>query len=79
MKRFRGADEVRIVQSLGHRNLHKMLECFRLNDSYFAVFGYDPISLAHIVCSPPFLTELQLAAIVGQVSSITWSVTSLAN
>ncbi|KAH6722572.1 hypothetical protein BKA61DRAFT_729904 [Leptodontidium sp. MPI-SDFR-AT-0119] len=40
------------------------LECFRLNDSYFAVFGYDPISLAHIACSPPFLTELQLAAII---------------
>ncbi|KAH7379655.1 kinase-like domain-containing protein [Cadophora sp. MPI-SDFR-AT-0126] len=67
MKRFQGADEVRMLQSLGHRNLHQMLECFRLNDAYFAVFGYDPISLAHIACSPPFLTELQLAAIVGQI------------
>jgi len=45
-----------------------MLECFSFKDSYFAVFGYDPVSLAHIACSPPFLTELQLAAIVGQVS-----------
>jgi len=79
MKRFQGADEVRMLQSLGHRNLHQMLECFRLNDSYFAVFGYDPISLAHIACSPPFLTELQLAAIVGQVSIIAWSVTSVAD
>ncbi|KAH9204389.1 hypothetical protein DL95DRAFT_319546 [Leptodontidium sp. 2 PMI_412] len=67
IKRFQDADEVRMLQSLGHRNLHQMLECFRLNDSYFAVFGYDPISLAHIACSPPFLTELQLAAIVGQI------------
>ncbi|KAH6703061.1 kinase-like domain-containing protein [Leptodontidium sp. MPI-SDFR-AT-0119] len=67
MKRFQGADEVRMLQSLGHRNLHQMLECFSLEDSYFAVFGYEPISLAHIACSPPFLTELQLAAIVGQI------------
>lgn len=79
MKRFQGADEVCMLQSLGHRNLHQMLECFLLNDSYFAVFGYDPISLAHIACSPPFLTELQLAAIVGQASIITWFVTSLAD
>ena len=74
MKRFQGADEVRMLQSLGHRNLHQMLECFSLGDTYFAVFGYEPISLAHIACSPPFLTELQLAAIVGQVSIIIWSV-----
>jgi hypothetical protein len=68
MKHFQGADEVRMLQSLSHRNLHQMLECFGRNDSHFAVFGYDPVSLAHIACSPPFLTELQLAAIVGQVS-----------
>jgi hypothetical protein len=68
MKRFHGPDEVRMLQSLSHRNLHQMLECFGLKDCHFAVFGYDPVSLAHIACSPPFLTELQLAAIVGQVS-----------
>jgi hypothetical protein len=70
MKRFHGADEVRMLRSLSHRNLHQMLECFGLKDCHFAVFGYDPISLAHIACSPPFLTELQLAAIVGQVSIV---------
>ncbi|CZT41141.1 uncharacterized protein RSE6_00836 [Rhynchosporium secalis] len=67
MKRFQNADEVSLLQSISHRNLHQMLECFRHNDTYLAVFGYDPISLAHIACSPPFLTELQLAAIVGQI------------
>ncbi|KAH8799387.1 kinase-like domain-containing protein [Xylogone sp. PMI_703] len=67
MKHFRGADKVRMLQSVRHRNLHQMLECFGVEDSYFAVFSYDPVSLAHIACSPPFLTELQLAAIVGQI------------
>ncbi|PVH71505.1 hypothetical protein DL98DRAFT_435034, partial [Cadophora sp. DSE1049] len=52
---------------LGHRNLYQMLECFSLEDSYFAVFSYEPIFFTHIACSPPFLTELQLAAIVGQI------------
>ena len=70
MKRLNGADEVRMLQSLSHTNLHQMLECFGLNDCHFAIFGYDPVSLAHIACSPPFLTELQLAAIIGQVSSL---------
>ncbi|CZS92538.1 uncharacterized protein RAG0_03150 [Rhynchosporium agropyri] len=67
MKRFQGADEVRMLQPLAHKNLHQMLQCFSLEDSYLAVFGYEPISLAHIVCCPPYLTELQLAAIVGQI------------
>ncbi|CZT10227.1 uncharacterized protein RAG0_14760 [Rhynchosporium agropyri] len=67
VKRFQDADEIRLLQSISHRNLQQTLECFHLDDSYFAIFAYDPISLAHIACSPPFLTELQLAAIVGQI------------
>jgi hypothetical protein len=61
-------EKVHILQAVRHRNFQQMLECFNFEGSYFAVFSYDPISLAHIAKSPPFLTELQLAAIVGQVS-----------
>lgn len=59
---------VRMLQAVRHRSFHYMLECFSFGDSYFAVFEHDPISLAHIAKSPPYLTELELAAVLGQVS-----------
>ncbi|PVH70240.1 hypothetical protein DL98DRAFT_374593, partial [Cadophora sp. DSE1049] len=58
---------VRMLQLLSYRNLYQMLKCFYFNNSYFTVFSYNPISLVHIIYSPPFLTELQLAAIIRQI------------
>ncbi|KFY03301.1 hypothetical protein V490_00218 [Pseudogymnoascus sp. VKM F-3557] len=50
-----------------------MLECFGFEGAYYAVFGHVPISLAHGAKSPPFLTEVELAAILGQHGSLSCS------
>ena len=62
-----GARKVRLLQTIRHNSFHDMLECFSFEGAYYAVFEHVPISLAHLAKSPPFLSELQLAAILGQV------------
>ena len=70
VKRLKGPDdarEVRMLQESRHNSFHGMLECFSFEGAYYAVFEHVPISLAHVAKSPPFLTEVELAAILGQV------------
>ncbi|KFY50096.1 hypothetical protein V495_00351 [Pseudogymnoascus sp. VKM F-4514 (FW-929)] len=70
VKRLKGPDyarDVRLLQTVCHNNFHDMLECFSFEGAYYAVFEHVPISLAHVAKSPPFLTEVELAAILGQI------------
>ncbi|KFY98835.1 hypothetical protein V500_01545 [Pseudogymnoascus sp. VKM F-4518 (FW-2643)] len=70
ISRLKGPDnarEVRLLQEFRHNSFHEMLECFSFEGAYYAVFEHVPISLAHVAKSPPFLSELELAAMLGQV------------
>ncbi|KFY32537.1 hypothetical protein V493_00088 [Pseudogymnoascus sp. VKM F-4281 (FW-2241)] len=70
VKRLKGPDyarDVRLLRTVRHNNFHDMLECFSFEGAYYAVFEHVPISLAHVAKSPPFLTEVELAAILGQI------------
>ncbi|OBT83711.1 hypothetical protein VE02_08281 [Pseudogymnoascus sp. 03VT05] len=71
VKRLKGPDDargVRLLHTVRHNNFHEMLECFSYEGAYYAVFEHVPISLAHVAKSPPFLTEVELAAILGHAS-----------
>ena len=59
--------EVRLLQAFRHNSFNGMLECFGFEGAYYVVFEHVPISLAHLAKSPPFLSELELAAMPGQV------------
>ena len=60
--------ELEMLQQIRHANFVAFLESFRDQDGFYAAIEYVSISLDQIVASPPYPTELQLAAILGQVS-----------
>ena len=63
-------EELEMLQQIRHSNFVALLESFRDQDGLYAIVEYVSISLEQIVASPPYPTELQLAAILGQVSQI---------
>ncbi|KFX96375.1 hypothetical protein O988_05355 [Pseudogymnoascus sp. VKM F-3808] len=70
IKRFDGPDlakKLQMLQRVRHNSFHDMRQCFSYENSYYAVFPNMPISLDHVVKSPPYLDEHELAAILGQV------------
>ena len=70
VKRLHGpgtVGKVRMLLRVRHINFLHMLQCFNFEDSHYTVFEHMPISLAHIVKSPPYLRESELAAILRQV------------
>ena len=71
VKNFVGSDreqKVKRLQQTQHENFVRFLEAFHSEGAVYVVLDYAPISLAHVVASPAYPTELQLAAILGQVS-----------
>ena len=56
-----------MLQQIWHENIVAFLESFRFQECFYTVLQHVPISLVQIVASPPYPTELQLAAIIGQV------------
>ncbi|ELR03476.1 hypothetical protein GMDG_06206 [Pseudogymnoascus destructans 20631-21] len=44
-----------------------MVDCFSFESSHYAVFQHLPVMLDNIVYSPPYLTELELAAALAQI------------
>jgi hypothetical protein len=60
-------EKLRMLEKIRHRNIHAVLECFIFQDCRYVVFEHVPISLSHIVKSPSYLSELELAAILAQV------------
>jgi len=58
-----------ILQQIRHKNFVSFLESFQFERRFYAILEYVSISLAGIVASPPYPTEPQLAAILGQVLS----------
>ncbi|KFY50754.1 hypothetical protein V495_00102 [Pseudogymnoascus sp. VKM F-4514 (FW-929)] len=67
VKRLKVPDDVRevcLLQESCHNSFH---ECFSFEGAHCAVFEHVPISLAHVAKSRSFLTEVELAAILGQI------------
>lgn len=62
-----GIEKLRILQQIRHENFITFLESFQLQESSYAILKHVSISLSQISASPPYPTELQLAAILGQV------------
>ncbi|KAL2056557.1 hypothetical protein ABVK25_002951 [Lepraria finkii] len=60
-------EELRMIHSIRHDHIVTVLETFRFEGSLYVVFERMAISLVQIVASPPYPTEGELAAIVGQV------------
>jgi hypothetical protein len=62
------AGKVAMLQRIRHDKFLGMLECFSFENCLHVIFEHVPITLAQVVLSPPYLTELELAAILGQVN-----------
>ncbi|KFY78643.1 hypothetical protein V499_02246 [Pseudogymnoascus sp. VKM F-103] len=74
VKRLEGPDaaqRVRMLRRVRHQNFHSMVECFNFEGSHYAVFHHLPLTLDNIVYSPPYPTELELAAALAQVRPAT--------
>lgn len=64
-----GEEKLRILQQLRHRNIVSVLEVFSFEESFYVMFEHMPISLDHFAGICHYPGELQLASILGQVSS----------
>lgn len=64
------AKTLHMFRQLQHPNLVTALEAFTTDSGLYVVLEHMPISLEQIVRSPAYPDERQLAAILGQVSSI---------
>ncbi|KFX95975.1 hypothetical protein V490_03611 [Pseudogymnoascus sp. VKM F-3557] len=70
VKRLKGSDavqRVRMLRRVRHQNFHNMVDCFSFEGSHYAVFQHLPVTLDNIVYSPPYPTELELAAALAQI------------
>ncbi|KFZ20230.1 hypothetical protein V501_00264 [Pseudogymnoascus sp. VKM F-4519 (FW-2642)] len=70
VKRLEGPDaaqRVHMLRRVRHQNFHNMVECFNFEGSHYAVFQHLPVTLDNIVYSPPYPTELELAAALAQI------------
>jgi hypothetical protein len=58
-----------MFQQIQHNNFTTALKVFITEKTFYVVYENFPISLDQIVASPSYPNKLQLATIVGQVSS----------
>jgi hypothetical protein len=80
MKCLKGPDaekKVAMLERIQHRSFLPMLECFNFDNAYYPVFPHMAMPLSQVIHSPPYPTELELAAVLGQVRSRTVLVGSL--
>lgn len=59
-------DKLRMLQQIQHTNFVSALEIFKFEESFYVIFEHMPISL-HYIAGNPYINELRLAAILGQV------------
>lgn len=77
VRSFRGPDAedmLQMLQRIQHGNFVSVLEVFSSQESFHIIFEHIPISLHHFADIPDYPNELELASILGQVSSDTHSV-----
>lgn len=60
-------DKLRMLQQIQHANFVSAFDAFKFEQSLYVVFEHLPISLEHIAGNP-YINELRLASILGQVS-----------
>jgi hypothetical protein len=74
MKCLKGPDaekKMAMLERVQHKSFLPMLECFNFEDFYYPVFPHMVMPLSQVIHSPPYPTELELAAVLGQVRSLT--------
>ena len=59
---------LRLLEALQHPNVLSSQQCFLHNDSLFVLYNDIQISIDHLVACEAYLNEVQLAAILAQVS-----------
>jgi hypothetical protein len=65
-----GAEEkLRMLQRIQHENIVSVREIFSYEGSFHVIFEHMPISLKHFASMLKYITEPQLASILGQGSS----------
>lgn len=72
VRSFRGHDakeKLQMLQRIQHNNFISVLEIFSSEEAFHIIFERIPISLRHFAGIPYYPDELQLASIVGQVST----------
>lgn len=72
IKCLKGLDaekKVAMLERVQHKSFLPMLECFNFENSYYPVFPHIAMPLSQIIHSPPYPTELELTAVLGQVRS----------
>lgn len=67
VKTFETRSKLDMLQQIRHENFALFLEAFECQECFYAILQHITISLTHIVASPPYPTQSQLAAILGQV------------
>jgi hypothetical protein len=60
--------KVRMLYQIRHDNFVTVLESFSFEETFYVVLERMAITLDQIVVSPPYPSEQELAAILGQVS-----------
>jgi hypothetical protein len=63
----RGDEQVQMLQQIRHENFVAFWELYRFQGCSYVILQHVLISLTQIVLSPPYPSERQLAAILGQV------------
>ncbi|KAH0563186.1 hypothetical protein GP486_002245 [Trichoglossum hirsutum] len=59
--------ELDMFKKIEHHNFMSASEVFKYNGSIYVAVGHMPLSLNHIIASHVFPSEIQLAAIIGQI------------
>lgn len=67
VKTFETRNKLDMLQQIQDENFVTFLKTFEFQECLYAVFQHITISLIHIIASPPYPTQSQLAAIFGQV------------
>ncbi|KAI9777126.1 MAG: hypothetical protein M1839_009082 [Geoglossum umbratile] len=61
------ANKMQMLQKICYNSFLYTLECFSFENYLHVVFEHVPTTLAQIAVSPVYLTEHELAAIIGQI------------
>lgn len=70
-------NKVAMLERVQHKTFLPMLECFNFDNVFYPVFPHMTMPLSQVIHSPPYPTELELAAVLEQVRSHSVLVASL--
>jgi hypothetical protein len=66
---YNAEEKVHMLQRIQHENIVSVREIFSYDGSFYPIFEHMPMSLRHFLGIRKFLTERQLASVLGQGGS----------